>query len=274
MWECESEVACECGALTSSNQRLEDDSLSLRRTVSFTSILAATKEQCFIKWSALVERYTFCLLTRDEDRLPALGGLARLFELSGLRLYRAGLWREFIPRGLLWRVKNPLNVRRPVGYIAPSWSWASLVGHVDWDLCFAYRLRYPGMLLDCETSPSGPDPFGKVGGGFLRMRTGTWETKLEYQPATGFMALACGESAYFDINAETKTSTFYQYQMVKCILVAEGNSVPGQGPSTLLALVVREVGRKADIPQYARIGLATLDHTRLSDFSDETVVII
>ncbi len=84
IWECESAVLCECGKLTGvdqgleGNQRLENDSSPLKLTMSYASIERTTERQWFQKWTMLVERFAGCSRTWDEDRLPALGGLARL----------------------------------------------------------------------------------------------------------------------------------------------------------------------------------------------------
>ncbi|OTB08365.1 hypothetical protein M426DRAFT_7685 [Hypoxylon sp. CI-4A] len=274
IWECESTTQCECGKLTSQSPWLEDDTLPLKTRRSDTSTTSISKSSYFCEWTTLIEHYTHCLLSKETDRLPAISGIARYFSHSGLGEYRAGLWEEIMLPCLLWRVNYTLAGRVSADDNTPSWSWASVTGHVNWDFTSKYYLNFIAHILECWTDPYGPDPFGRVKSGRLIMRARTWEAQLEYQPVTGFMALACGESAYFDTNTEMATNTFFQYQDIKCVLVAEGSSAPGQRASTLLALVVRQ-SYDIDGPlQYRRIGLATLDPGRLADFDEEIMVIV
>ena len=76
-------------------------------------------------WWILVQRYSMCLLTVGEDKLPAISGLATRF-CRQLQLetgdYLAGLWRPTLARDLLWGVKLSDGVAHMPGR-APSWSW-------------------------------------------------------------------------------------------------------------------------------------------------------
>lgn len=90
-------------------------------------------------WRSLVENYTRRRLTVASDRLPALSGIAQKFEKAWSDEYYAGHWkRQFIPL-LSWRRSNirdqgyypPL-----LEYRAPSWSWASIDGPIEFDFRF------------------------------------------------------------------------------------------------------------------------------------------
>lgn len=100
------------------------------------------------RWFDIVEDYTSRLLTREEDKLPALAGLAASYAPQEIiNRYLAGLWETQLPSALLWRVLSPYNdadrvlgdrrraffPRRPTRYRAPSWSWASIDGAVSYD---------------------------------------------------------------------------------------------------------------------------------------------
>lgn len=86
-------------------------------------------------WEAVIFHYTVRILTNQDDKLPALSGVAQLFKKNtGLLTYFAGLWRHTLHHDLCWyTVKNttisPLQIGsgvRPNQYRAPSWSWASI----------------------------------------------------------------------------------------------------------------------------------------------------
>jgi hypothetical protein len=83
-------------------------------------------------WYALVEEYTKRNLTFKDDRLLAISGLADRFEGDGKQTYLAGLWQAQLPLSLLWKCVKP--ERQPEVQRAPSWSWASIDGPVDYRL--------------------------------------------------------------------------------------------------------------------------------------------
>lgn len=83
-----------------------------------------------ISWTDIVENFTKRQLTKDHDRLPALAGIARLYQQKTRYTYLAGLWVQEIPATLLWRRIKGAKSRRnslahPDGHV-PSWSWAAL----------------------------------------------------------------------------------------------------------------------------------------------------
>ncbi|KAF5257806.1 hypothetical protein FOXYS1_11655 [Fusarium oxysporum] len=91
-------------------------------------------------WNDFISRYTKAQLTFRSDTLVALQGIVeRIVEArrgsnkSTRELeYVAGLWRDTnFQQSLLWRPKAGSSPNRPDCYRAPSWSWASLDGEVD-----------------------------------------------------------------------------------------------------------------------------------------------
>ena len=83
-------------------------------------------------WHSIVKQYSVLELSRETDRLPALSGLA-MRASAVLGQYLCGMWKETLSRDILWRV--PLlddEHGRPTRFTAPSWSWASVKGVVDY----------------------------------------------------------------------------------------------------------------------------------------------
>ncbi|KAL8369579.1 hypothetical protein RB595_000079 [Gaeumannomyces hyphopodioides] len=140
-------------------------------------------------WTDLMQEYSRRHLSYPSDKLAAVSGLASLFAqaLPGDE-YLAGLWRSGLLHGLSWTVPR-LNgqlepaLPRPAGYRAPSWSWASVDGPVHYrtvqTASWPKDLRddvsmYPGMatVLDAavERDPRDPDLYGRVSGGYIRLR--------------------------------------------------------------------------------------------------------
>jgi hypothetical protein len=91
-------------------------------------------------WNEFISRYTKARLTFTSDILVALQGIVeRIIEArrgsnrNALESeYVAGLWRDAnFQQSLLWRPKAGSSAHRPECYRAPSWSWASLDGKID-----------------------------------------------------------------------------------------------------------------------------------------------
>lgn len=76
-------------------------------------------------WTGLLNYYTSCQHTRASDRLIAFEGMiAIVSQATGLRSH-AGLWREMLPRELLWYASvDNLPVSKSLRL--PTWSWMSI----------------------------------------------------------------------------------------------------------------------------------------------------
>lgn len=99
------------------------------------------------RWLNVVVNYTERKLTYPEDKLAAVAGLARYVRDKGLESrYLAGHWVDkWFVESLTWyRANRDVDeLPRPEvadgmksSYIAPSWSWASIIGRVK----FTYTL--------------------------------------------------------------------------------------------------------------------------------------
>lgn len=71
-------------------------------------------------------------LTYSSDSLIAIAGIAAQVRYNTGLTYLSGIWKEDIPRGLLWmrapEQEMPYNRhwKRFSGYQGPSWSWCSV----------------------------------------------------------------------------------------------------------------------------------------------------
>jgi hypothetical protein len=88
-----------------------------------------------VKWSKIVSQYSKCSLSFPlKGKFIALGAIAeRAFSIYNEE-YAAGLFKDKLPRSLLWRVagtgEHPASVSTG-DYRAPSWSWMNIDGPVD-----------------------------------------------------------------------------------------------------------------------------------------------
>ena len=96
-------------------------------TSSFRNLTAV--ECARSAWLKLVQHYTKLGITKVQDRLPALSGLAKMIQTQTNDTYVAGLWKSNLVEGLAWALSGKdfkaeeLHNKRP--YTAPTWSWAS-----------------------------------------------------------------------------------------------------------------------------------------------------
>ena len=117
-------------------------------------------------WNEITRIYSRRKLTFSSDKLVALSGIAaqmtRVFKPED---YLAGLWRPSLPQSLLWYTpKGGVSARQ---YRAPSWSWASIDGEID----YASRLQGPIVAEVLASTVSANDgSFGPVTDGSLLMK--------------------------------------------------------------------------------------------------------
>jgi hypothetical protein len=137
-------------------------------------------------WSSCVSNFTKGELSRAEDKLLAIAGLAtRVHQRFPSVKYFAGLWGHDLEKQLLWRRKSGhTTYTRPDVYRAPSWSWASIDGEIElnWN---KYSGRH-GHNIDLRCAEPvakvkevsiemvGKDPFGQVRAGTLRLLGNVW----------------------------------------------------------------------------------------------------
>ena len=129
-------------------------------------------------WDGIVDVYTRSSLTRQEDKLIALSGIAQVMSELLNDKYLAGLWKNHLSYQLLWSVTRPLTANdgntsfRPAKYRAPSWSWASIAGHVvpgnispgnEWN-------TLPSHLKAHIEPVSTEDPTGQIAAAQLNVR--------------------------------------------------------------------------------------------------------
>jgi Heterokaryon incompatibility protein (HET) len=85
-------------------------------------------------WKKVVETYSEREMTKETDKVAALLGVAQAASILFEDQFLVGLWRKQLWRDLLWWVKKPEIAARPKNFAAPSWSWASIIAPISYDL--------------------------------------------------------------------------------------------------------------------------------------------
>lgn len=131
------------------------------------------QENYHYQWLKCVEDFTRRKLTYRNDQLPALSGLAEALVLQEDRnphdTYLAGIWKDDLLRGLLWRKdsQHKTRIERPDTYLAPSWSWASATGPIRFEPLFTPEDA--PTIIDVNCTPAGVNPLGRVTDAYLRL---------------------------------------------------------------------------------------------------------
>jgi hypothetical protein len=143
-WECNEMIAAEDGdCFPRDGNRL---TLMLKTAAIDLSISGIsgrspgdTRDTNYFDWYEMVKEYTTRHITKSSDRLPALSGLANYFCLSTGDVYLAGIWLKGLIEGLLWCKANAQTIlTKPTDYRAPSWSWASVDGVLNFPVYHFY----------------------------------------------------------------------------------------------------------------------------------------
>jgi hypothetical protein len=83
-------------------------------------------------WTRMVFQFTERDLTIATDRLPAMSGLIAYFKRRLAWTNVSGLWKEHLPKELLWSVPSSDNKSDRPDNNAPTWSWISVKSRVGY----------------------------------------------------------------------------------------------------------------------------------------------
>jgi len=171
--------------------------------------LGVSASKIYERWYNIVSDYISRAMTNQEDRLPAIAGIAREIHKQTSSAYKAGIWMEDLSKGLSWSYKY--GGKRPAMYRAPSFSWASLdpvIPHrgTSFDALYAGLIAPRGQmwsvecqdsgesahLIDCQLVPLDRDPFGRLASGFIKLRGSwlppiKWSSLLDAQREKGYL---------------------------------------------------------------------------------------
>lgn len=184
-WTCQEAVLCECRSKLNHRRLFGQKPLSQ----------IARASDAFRFWHKVVENYSIRFLTNPKDKLTAVSGIAAIIQQMTQSRYTAGLWVDNIDLGLLWRrAATPTMKPSRSEYIAPSFSWASIDGEVDYCCFMNGKWPYQKMasVVAVEASASHDAPLGRVESGLLTIR-GPLTTGLIMETSqTGLYLVALG----------------------------------------------------------------------------------
>ncbi|KAI1323786.1 heterokaryon incompatibility protein-domain-containing protein [Xylariaceae sp. FL0255] len=143
-------------------------------------------------WEELVEQYTSRKMTCQDDVLPAISAVARDYAYKAK--YYAGLMEADLYPSLLWRVKAPRDLygglitpapipKRPSIYVAPTFSWASVIGAVEWATNPRPSLQQICRIISYGTTlVNKKDRFGCISDGYITINGPSISVELQSMP--------------------------------------------------------------------------------------------
>ena len=156
---------------------------------TIANLQSVTSNSRLHMWHGIVEEYSKKALSRPSDVLPALAVVAQSFNNRSIGQYSAGLWSHGLPAQLNWKVRTvefkastdadqgtyKIQSRRPEQYCAPSWSWASVLGPITFQVgtrrnhINAYEDIWDARVNNVTCKPSTSNEFGSVGKRILEL---------------------------------------------------------------------------------------------------------
>lgn len=233
-------------------------------------------------WRHIVWYYSRCELTKPADKLVTLSGVARAFHAHIKSDYVAGMWKNTIIRDLAWERDHDTDedvAPEDAGYLAPSWSWASLY-YMGVSISRFIGTRGEIQLATCEevsTTPHGMDPFGRVQDGALHLRC--FAVPLATPKQAGNTSLfqdhawvAMGAMrGFFNPNFRV---THTLDRVIPFVCVSKGDPEPAYyavpllttGPATLVSLLLEKLSPGEE--RYRRVGRIIAQEGDLEDRDD------
>ncbi|KAF2748768.1 hypothetical protein M011DRAFT_525281 [Sporormia fimetaria CBS 119925] len=167
VWSCYSQQRCECRLLPGAPRggTFRHLLVEAKSAEKANSLTLGTSTELLFEWPSIVTEFTSKDLTYQDNRLPAISGLAGLMMQQTKANYLAGLWSFDMEYSLLWMsdhksAKEPIQ-RIKIEAYAPSWSWASTDGPVKF---------IPRHLDQFSSRRSGDDEIDPI---FRCVRAGT-----------------------------------------------------------------------------------------------------
>lgn len=239
-------------------------------------------------WYIAVQEYSNRDLTYESDKLSAISGLASEIanELAALTPerdeYLAGLWRNDVAQGLLWRGLpggGPNESTRTATYQAPSWSWAALKCEVQWPAYRWFQSFDPAQhqllrLVESSVTPTGLNLMGSISEAYIKVsgrliqsalvqrdamaRNGKDESHYSYDLVRGEEYIGSGQ-----LDVQEEIPPIFP---VWALQVQQQQPGEAEDETSLCGLLLQRM-TEAD-HHFRRVGVFLLRETHLSVFDD------
>jgi hypothetical protein len=251
-WECSQLRACETFPI------------GVHERMYTNKVPFSLHEQDRDQWIKIVEAFSRASLTKAQDKLVAIAGVAERIGRVSKAAYVAGLFENTLIVSLFWRSSNGSKedlIRIMEPYRAPSWSWASCDGNIKFlhigaveSICSIDEIKLNYV------DPS--NPFGQLkAGGFLRISACVWKLSADQMKSeihtryTGNLISDETGASFHDMSNNKTVHLFFdesplaQDRSGAVLIILIGTR------SWLWGLIVVPVQQEADPPSWLRIGI-------------------
>lgn len=238
-WECRAAIACETlpefrtSEPTAVHLKRDDTDAALFHLLGVTPEGVAAGRLA-LTWESILSQYSGANLTYATDKLVAFSGIVKALMLREPQdQYLAGLWKQNFVLQLAWRL-DPLydldgpifsSSRRYADYVAPSWSWASVMGRVRTGISLYSNIQQIAVLVDQHLEFRTSDPTGQVASGWIALQGPLREMRASYAGPTRSPRLFSADGVFAD--------AFEGRPMDKCSFHFDNGSI-GEGWSEQL----------------------------------------
>ncbi|KAI1416363.1 HET-domain-containing protein [Hypoxylon sp. FL1857] len=289
VWECYSTTTCECGfhghgPYTPTSLKIQQINNVVKGTPALHNRLDHIKylaESLFARagkekdlsgvevektWRRIVQFYSELQLTNETDRLLAIGAIGEQTQaIRRNQTYLAGLWSESLGLDLLWVSKRRTGSQRQPSelYIAPTWSWASAPGPVDYSWTSPVKPNIEVLEASCKYY--NDNQFGKAMEGRLVLRGQAITCTLHrlLQDSSPSYRVEHLDLA-FDVDVSIDHDPFSKpgdgVMTVHLLRVADASDFP-----TPINMILKESSSRSNEVLYVRVGMVLPPGTRIQD---------
>ncbi|KAI1276232.1 heterokaryon incompatibility protein-domain-containing protein [Xylaria sp. FL0933] len=261
---------------------------------------AERQEIAFGHWLSFIPIYTSRTIAYAGDRPWAASGMAEAWDTIIQDDYLAGHWRRSLPSSLLWHIMTSPGMSRVDGlpqlghrlkeYLAPSWSWTSVLGPANFLYARAARNDTKLVLLDVSVElTEAKARYGAVKHGYITVQgklrealyygtvseKGT-EFRLERLPSKDLARNLVITKPFPDaIEPEFLASSQQANPDPIQVNLLEVGRCVASGKRGPVGLILREISRPggAEHPVFKRLGIFHIDEKaskrRLAQFTPE-----
>ncbi|OCT44623.1 hypothetical protein CLCR_05577 [Cladophialophora carrionii] len=122
------------------------------------------KNDIMLEWTGILADYSERNLSVVTDKFPAISAIAQRVTLLTGDTYLAGMWKSRLFDDLLWTGmwKFPSFRQRPSEYVAPTWSWASVIGKTSHNSVGTSDRRVARVVSVSVNLANPANPFGRI----------------------------------------------------------------------------------------------------------------
>lgn len=291
IWECNTEIFCQCSGKDVTSERGLGEMVEGRfAKESFWGRIKWDKEKKAFRlrskastWNMIVEEHSSHGITYQQDKLPAIAGMAKKFRQLGQdSKYLAGLWENTFVENLVWQASSrSANMPRSAEWIAPTWSWASAGAGVRYfgqpwvDLEVSSRIK----LLDAFCEPVHEDDTMNLKSASMTIRGPTFTAIVQRQNSDDGQAKYDLEkdgvkSDKFHVDYDLSEPGAFQVNSGSLVLCMEAGNVTiyGYDGFGMHALVFRRLSNG----KYDRIGVVEWDEDirKVSNIAEIATIVV